>query len=160
MLGEGVSSVVEAVQDKQMGHQFTCKMIIMHEGLLKQLVHELTFLSGLRHTNMVCFYSMYMLPSNSKVKLIMELCEGKSLATVGEQIQWRKGHVGEKGTVKLCDFGISSKLIGSHAGTFMGTTKYMAVQIVAPQHTMGREYTICADVWSMGLEDEDSYRDM
>ncbi|KAI9449215.1 hypothetical protein F5148DRAFT_961545, partial [Russula earlei] len=53
-------------------------------------------LSSLRHMNMVRFYSMYMLPLNSKVKMMMELCEGKSLATVGEQIQWRKGCMGEK----------------------------------------------------------------
>ncbi|KAI9509542.1 hypothetical protein F5148DRAFT_1148204 [Russula earlei] len=40
--------------------------------------------------------STYMLLSNSEVRLMMELCKGKSLATVREQIQWRKGHVGEK----------------------------------------------------------------
>ncbi|KAI9440285.1 hypothetical protein F5148DRAFT_1154060 [Russula earlei] len=78
--------MVEAVQDKWTGHQFVHKMIIMHEGPLKQLVHELAFLSSLRHTNMVHFYSVYMSPSNSEVKLMMELCEGKSLATIGEQI--------------------------------------------------------------------------
>ncbi|KAI9433372.1 hypothetical protein F5148DRAFT_1295498 [Russula earlei] len=86
MLGEGASGVVEVVWDKWTGHQFVCKMIITHEGLLKQLVCKLMFLSGLRHTNMVHFYSMYMLPSNSEVKLMMELCKGKSLATIGEQI--------------------------------------------------------------------------
>ncbi|KAI9453830.1 hypothetical protein F5148DRAFT_1151873 [Russula earlei] len=86
MLGEGVSSMVEVVQDKQTGCWFVCKMIITHEGPLKHLVHELAFLSGLRHMNMVHFYSMYMSPLNSKVKLMMELCKGKSLATVREQI--------------------------------------------------------------------------
>ncbi|KAI9451946.1 hypothetical protein F5148DRAFT_1332479 [Russula earlei] len=96
VLGEGASGVVEAMQDKWMGHQFACKTIITHEGPLKQLMHELAFLSGLRHTNMVHFHSVYMSPSNSEVKLMMELCKGKSLATVGEQIQWRKGCVGEK----------------------------------------------------------------
>ncbi|KAI9512781.1 hypothetical protein F5148DRAFT_1145777 [Russula earlei] len=85
-LGKGQAGMVEVVWDKRTGHQFACKMIIMHEGLLKQLVCELAFLSGLRHTNMVHFYNVYMLPSNSEVKLMMELCEGKSLATIGEQI--------------------------------------------------------------------------
>jgi len=51
-----------------------------------------------------------------------------------------------QGVVKLCDFGVSGELIGSRAGTFTGTTKYMA-----PERITGREYTICADVWSMGL---------
>ncbi|KAI9455031.1 hypothetical protein F5148DRAFT_1151570 [Russula earlei] len=91
MLGEGVSGVVEVVWDKWMGCWFTSKMIITHEGLLKQLVHKLVFLSGLRHTN---------LPS----------------------------------------FGDDKK----HGGA-----------IVAPKHIMGKEYTICVDVWSSGLEDED-----
>ena len=33
----------------------------------------------------------------------------------------------EKGEVKLCDFGVSGKLVNSHAGTFTGTSYYMAV---------------------------------
>ncbi|KAI9454417.1 hypothetical protein F5148DRAFT_1326644 [Russula earlei] len=86
VLGEGASGMVEAMRDKQMSRWFVRKMTIMHEGPLKQLMRKLAFLSSLRHTNMVCFYSMYMSPSNSKVKLMMELCEGKSLATVREQI--------------------------------------------------------------------------
>jgi mitogen-activated protein kinase kinase len=35
-----------------------------------------------------------------------------------------------QGVVKLCDFGVSGELIGSRAGTFTGTTKYMAVRTV------------------------------
>ena len=34
-----------------------------------------------------------------------------------------------QGVVKLCDFGVSGELIGSRAGTFTGTTKYMAVRV-------------------------------
>jgi mitogen-activated protein kinase kinase len=32
-----------------------------------------------------------------------------------------------EGVVKLCDFGVSGELIGSQAGTFTGTSYYMAV---------------------------------
>ena len=35
-----------------------------------------------------------------------------------------------EGVVKLCDFGVSGELIGSVAGTFTGTSLYMAVCIV------------------------------
>ena len=96
LLGEGASGAVQAVQDKRTGRRYARKTIITHEGPLKQLVRELAFLSGLRHTNVVRFYGAYMSPSNSEVKLVMELCEGKSLAAIGEQIRRRKGRVGEK----------------------------------------------------------------
>jgi mitogen-activated protein kinase kinase len=200
-LGEGASGAVQTVQDTRTGRRLARKMIITHEGPLKQLARELAFLSGLRHVNIVRFYGAYMSASNSEVKLVMELCEGKSLAAIGEQILRRKGRVGEKvarvvaegvstfpsllpascplashvltfdsassrgatsavrrqvlqglaylhskkvihrdikpsnillsreGVVKLCDFGVSGELIGSRAGTFTGTTKYMAVRV-------------------------------
>jgi mitogen-activated protein kinase kinase len=35
-----------------------------------------------------------------------------------------------EGVVKLCDFGVSGELIGSVAGTFTGTSLYMAVRPV------------------------------
>jgi mitogen-activated protein kinase kinase len=96
LLGEGASGAVEAVKDKRTGRRFARKTIITHEGPLKQLVRELAFLSGLRHTNVVRFFGAYMSPSNTEIKLVMELCEGKSLAAIGEQIRRRKGRVGEK----------------------------------------------------------------
>ncbi|KAF8269228.1 kinase-like protein [Lactarius quietus] len=181
-LGEGASGAVQTVQDTRTGRRLARKTIITHEGPLKQLARELAFLSSLRHVNIVRFYGAYMSASNSEVKLVMELCEGRSLAAIGEQIRRRKGRVGEKvarvlaegvlqglaylhskkvihrdikpsnillsrqGIIKLCDFGVSGELIGSRAGTFTGTTKYMA-----PERITGTEYTIRADVWSTGL---------
>ncbi|ORY34896.1 kinase-like domain-containing protein [Naematelia encephala] len=51
------------------------------------------------------------------------------------------------GVVKLCDFGVSGELdINSIAGTFTGTSYYMA-----PERIQGNRYTIKADVWSLGL---------
>ncbi|KAI9462943.1 hypothetical protein F5148DRAFT_1313791 [Russula earlei] len=55
VLEEGASGMVEAVWDKWTGCWFASKTIIMHEGLLKQLVYELAFLSGLRHMNLPSF---------------------------------------------------------------------------------------------------------
>ncbi|KIY74388.1 kinase-like protein [Cylindrobasidium torrendii FP15055 ss-10] len=51
-----------------------------------------------------------------------------------------------EGIVKLCDFGVSGELIGSFAGTFTGTSFYMA-----PERISGHEYTIRSDVWSLGI---------
>ncbi|KAH0588903.1 hypothetical protein H2248_004688 [Termitomyces sp. 'cryptogamus'] len=50
------------------------------------------------------------------------------------------------GVVKLCDFGVSGELVDSLAGTFTGTSFYMA-----PERICGHEYTIRSDVWSTGI---------
>ncbi|KAM0753046.1 kinase-like protein [Meredithblackwellia eburnea MCA 4105] len=50
------------------------------------------------------------------------------------------------GIVKLCDFGVSGELVNSIAGTFVGTTFYLA-----PERLQGLQYTITSDVWSMAL---------
>lgn len=50
------------------------------------------------------------------------------------------------GQIKLCDFGVSGELINSIAGTFTGTSYYMA-----PERIKGMPYTITSDVWSLGL---------
>lgn len=34
-----------------------------------------------------------------------------------------------QGVVKLCDFGVSGELVESRAGTFTGTSLYMAVRV-------------------------------
>jgi serine/threonine protein kinase len=96
VLGEGASGAVQAVRDTRTGRRYARKAIATHEGPLKQLARGLVFLAGLRHTHIVRFYGAYMNPSNTEVKLVMELCEGRSLATIGEEIRRRKGRVGEK----------------------------------------------------------------
>ncbi|KAJ9125506.1 hypothetical protein QFC22_000467 [Naganishia vaughanmartiniae] len=54
--------------------------------------------------------------------------------------------VTRKGEIKLCDFGVSGELVNSMAGTFTGTSFYMA-----PERIQGLPYSIKSDVWSMGL---------
>ncbi|KAI6046035.1 kinase-like domain-containing protein [Pisolithus marmoratus] len=51
-----------------------------------------------------------------------------------------------QGVVRLCDFGVSGELVKSLAGTFTGTSFYMA-----PERISGKEYSIRADVWSTGI---------
>lgn len=51
-----------------------------------------------------------------------------------------------KGEIKLCDFGVSGKLVESLAETFTGTRYYMA-----PERIQGRPYTVKSDIWSLGL---------
>jgi len=52
-----------------------------------------------------------------------------------------------EGIVKLADFGVSGELVGSNAGTFTGTSFYMAPERITGE-TM---YTIRSDVWSTGI---------
>ncbi|PWY97750.1 Pkinase-domain-containing protein [Testicularia cyperi] len=54
--------------------------------------------------------------------------------------------VTRQGQIKLCDFGVSGELINSVAGTFTGTSYYMA-----PERIKGLAYSITSDVWSLGL---------
>jgi len=54
--------------------------------------------------------------------------------------------ISREGIVKLCDFGVSGELVDSLAGTFTGTSFYMA-----PERICGHEYTIRSDVWSTGI---------
>ncbi|KAF0991498.1 hypothetical protein HZS_974 [Henneguya salminicola] len=50
------------------------------------------------------------------------------------------------GEVKICDFGVSGKLIDSMANTFVGTRSYMA-----PERLQGTKYSVRSDIWSLGI---------
>ncbi|KZO93301.1 kinase-like protein [Calocera viscosa TUFC12733] len=50
------------------------------------------------------------------------------------------------GIPKLIDFGVSGELVDSYAGTFTGTSYYMA-----PERIQGAKYSVRSDVWSLGL---------
>ena len=54
--------------------------------------------------------------------------------------------VNGKGSIKICDFGVSKKLINSVAETFVGTSTYMS-----PERIQGNGYSVKGDVWSLGL---------
>ena len=182
-LGEGAGGAVHEVRDKRTGKLMARKTITTREAPMKQLVRELGIITTIKHPNIIRFYGAYMSPSSSEVKVVMEICHGKSLEAVGKRIKERGARVGEKvagrlaegvrttaasmssviltlsqilqglaylyskklihrdikpsnillsreGVVKLCDFGVSGELIASVAGTFTGTSLYMAVRPV------------------------------
>lgn len=54
--------------------------------------------------------------------------------------------INSRGQVKICDFGVSKKLINSIADTFVGTSTYMS-----PERIQGNVYSTKGDVWSLGL---------
>ncbi|RXG56349.1 Dual specificity mitogen-activated protein kinase kinase 7 [Armadillidium vulgare] len=58
----------------------------------------------------------------------------------------------EKGNIKLCDFGISGRLVESKANTrSAGCAAYMAPERIDPPDASKPEYDIRADVWSLGI---------
>lgn len=58
----------------------------------------------------------------------------------------------EKGNVKLCDFGISGRLVDSMAKTrSAGCAAYMAPERIEPQNPDNPDYDVRADVWSLGI---------
>jgi mitogen-activated protein kinase kinase len=69
-----------------------------------------------------------------------------SLRTIHRDIKPSNILLTGEGVVRLCDFGVSGELVKSLAGTFTGTSFYMA-----PERISGKEYSIRADVWSTGI---------
>ena len=58
----------------------------------------------------------------------------------------------DNGTVKLCDFGISGRLVDSKAKTrSAGCAAYMAPERIDPPDPQRPDYDIRADVWSLGI---------
>jgi mitogen-activated protein kinase kinase 7 len=57
----------------------------------------------------------------------------------------------DKGNIKLCDFGISGRLVDSKAKTRgAGSAAYMAPERITPD-TIGSGYDVRADIWSVGI---------
>merc|ERR1719282_721448 len=57
-----------------------------------------------------------------------------------------------EGKVKLCDFGISGRLVDSKAKTrSAGCAAYMAPERINPPNPNKPDYDIRADVWSLGI---------
>lgn len=56
------------------------------------------------------------------------------------------------GAVKLCDFGISGRLVDSKAKTrSAGCAAYLAPERIDPPDPMNPDYDVRADVWSLGI---------
>ena len=54
--------------------------------------------------------------------------------------------INSAGEIKLCDFGVSRKLLSNRAKTFIGTMRYMS-----PERIQGKEYNVGSDIWSLGI---------
>jgi mitogen-activated protein kinase kinase len=102
-LGEGAGGAVHEVRDRRTGKSMARKTITTHETPMKQLVRELGIITTIKHPNIIRFYGAYMSPSSSEVKVVMEICQGKSLEAVGKRIKERGARVGEKVAGRLAE---------------------------------------------------------
>lgn len=102
-LGEGAGGAVAKVRDKQTGLILARKTITTREAPMKQLQRELTIAASVEHINIIKWYGAYMSPSMSEIKIVMELCEGGSLESVGKRLRERGGVVGEKIAGRLAE---------------------------------------------------------
>lgn len=102
-LGEGAGGAVHEVRDKRSGIIMARKTITTREAPMKQLLRELGIITSISHINIIRFYGAYMSPSSSEVKVVMEVCDGKSLEAVGKRIKERGARVGEKVAGRLAE---------------------------------------------------------
>ena len=69
------------------------------------------------------------------ISLCMQVLQGlaylHSKKTIHRDIKPSNILLSREGIVKLCDFGVSGELVESWAGTFTGTSFYMAVSIIS-----------------------------
>jgi mitogen-activated protein kinase kinase len=102
-LGEGAGGAVHEVKDRRTGKLLARKTITTREAPMKQVVRELALITTIKHPNIIRFYGAYMSPSSSEVKVVMEICQGKSLEAVGKRIKERGARVGEKVAGRLAE---------------------------------------------------------
>jgi mitogen-activated protein kinase kinase len=102
-LGEGAGGAVHEVKDKRTGVFMARKTITTREAPMKQVVRELEIITSIKHPNIIRFYGAYMSPSSSEVKVVMEICQGKSLEAVSKRIKERGARVGEKVAGRLAE---------------------------------------------------------
>ncbi|KAI0027708.1 kinase-like protein, partial [Vararia minispora EC-137] len=102
-LGEGAGGAVHSVRDTRTSALLARKTIQTREAPMKQLLRELNLITTIAHPNIIRFFGAYMSPSSSEVKVVMELCDGKSLEAVGKRIRERGARVGEKVAGRLAE---------------------------------------------------------
>ena len=106
-LGEGAGGAVHKVRDKRTGEILARKTIPTRTTPARQVLRELQFLKSSVHDNIIIFYGAYMTPSTSEVKVIMEVCEGRSLEAIGKKVIELNAASSEKVLGKLAE-GVSS----------------------------------------------------
>ena len=102
-LGEGAGGAVYKVRDLRTGKVMARKTITTLEAPMKQLLREIQITSTTSHVNIIHFFGVYMSPSSSEIKVLMEYCEGGSLESVGKRMREIGGRVSERVAGRLAE---------------------------------------------------------
>ncbi|KAF9484540.1 kinase-like protein [Pholiota conissans] len=103
-LGEGAGGAVHKVKDRRDGAIYARKTITTRDSTsIRQVMRELSIITGSRHRNIVLCYGVYMSPSSSEVKIIMEYCDGKSLEAIGAKLKEVGAVMGENSAGRIAE---------------------------------------------------------
>ena len=100
-LGDGTGGEVFKVRDRRTNKILARKIIQARSTPPRQLVRELNALSTAKNRNLIRVYGVYISPSSSEVKVVMELCEGQSLEAISERIKRLGNRASEKVVGKI-----------------------------------------------------------
>ncbi|KAF7325225.1 STE/STE7 protein kinase [Mycena kentingensis (nom. inval.)] len=95
LIGRGDTGTVHRVKDKRTGTIFARKTIETRVEPMKNLLRLLSAVSAAPHENIISFHGARIPPSRSKVHILMEYCEGGSLASVSQRLKEIHAILGE-----------------------------------------------------------------
>jgi NIMA (never in mitosis gene a)-related kinase len=97
-IGKGSFGTVAKIKRKSDGRYLVWKELNygkMSEKEKQMLVSEVNILRDLRHTNIVKYYDRIIDKTNSKIYIIMELCEGGDIAKMIKVCKQKKSNFSE-----------------------------------------------------------------
>ncbi|KAJ9100018.1 hypothetical protein QFC19_005836 [Naganishia cerealis] len=143
-LGAGAGGTVDKVIHVPTGTVMAKKLVLIDAkpAVRKQILRELQIMHGCSSPFIVSFYVG---------KIAEAVLEGLTYLydvhrIIHRDIKPSNILVNSKGSIKICDFGVSGELINSIANTFVGTSTYMS-----PERIQGGNYSVKSDVWSLGI---------
>ncbi|KAF7325213.1 STE/STE7 protein kinase [Mycena kentingensis (nom. inval.)] len=95
LIGRGETGTVQKVKHKRTGTIFARKTIETRVEPMKNLLRLLSAISSAPHENIITLHGARIPPSRSEVHILMEYCEGGSLASVSQRLKEFHAHLGE-----------------------------------------------------------------
>lgn len=139
-LGEGAGGGVHKVRHKPTGIIMARKTITILEAPKGQLERELSIAATANHPNITKWYGVYIPPSSSEVKILMEFCEGRSLDAVARRMNELGAVVGEKIYGRLAEGVRSTLTFHYYSHSELRRTDPTRAQLLAHQKDNSQRY--------------------